>query len=173
VPIRPFTTDEERLWRSFMRVVITLPRALEDDLERAGRLSPTGYTVLMFLSEAPDQEMRMADIANATALSASRITRVVADLAQEGLVTKRQSSGDGRGNVAALTHDGLARLRATWPEHLASVRGRFMDHLSDDEVEVLAPIFARVAKALDDNILAATRPAPWRRRTPGTAPEST
>jgi DNA-binding MarR family transcriptional regulator len=168
VPIRPLTTDEESLWRSFIRVVITMPRVLEDDLERKGGLSLTEYSVLMVLSEAPDRELRMNDIANRAALSASRITRVVADLEQDGLVTKRRSSGDGRGNVAALTDDGLTKLRATWPDHLAGVRGRFMDHLSNDEVSVFAPIFERVAKALDDNVLAAPKPGASKRRARAT-----
>jgi DNA-binding MarR family transcriptional regulator len=154
VPARPFTNDEESLWRSFIRLVVTLPRALEDDLERRGGLSITEYSVLMVLSEAPDRELRMSDIAYRVALSASRITRVVADLEKEGLVAKRRSNGDARGNVAALTDDGLKWLRATWPHHLASVRGRFMDHLSHDEVAALVPIFERVTKALHDNVLA-------------------
>jgi DNA-binding MarR family transcriptional regulator len=167
VPIRPLSAVEETLWRSFIRVVITMPRALEEDLERKRGLSLSEYSVLMVLSEAPDRELRMSDIANRAALSASRITRVVADLEQEGLVTKRRSSGDARGNVAALTDVGLAKVRATWPDHLASVRGRFMDHLSTDEASAMGPIFERVASALDDNILAAPRPDPPKRRKRG------
>jgi DNA-binding MarR family transcriptional regulator len=38
------------------------------------------YTTLMCLSEAPGREFRMADLANAAALSASRRTRLVDDL---------------------------------------------------------------------------------------------
>jgi DNA-binding MarR family transcriptional regulator len=150
-----------------------MPRTLEDDLMRKGGLSLTEYSVLMVLSEAPDRELRMSDIANRAALSASRITRVVADLEQDGLVTKRRSSGDGRGNVAALTDDGLAKLRATWPDHLASVRGRFIDHLSLDEVSVLGPLFERVVQALDDNTLAAPKPGASKRRKRGTSVSKT
>jgi DNA-binding MarR family transcriptional regulator len=169
VPIRPLTSDEESLWRVFIRLVVTLPRALEDDLERSGGLSITEYSVLMVLSEAPRRELRMSDIACRVALSASRITRVVADLEHEGLVMKRRSHGDGRGNVAALTDAGVRRLRATWPHHLASVRGRFMDHLSHGEVAALVPIFERVSLALHDNVLATSKTDASKRPARGAA----
>ena len=53
--------------------------------------------------EAPGRELRMTDLANASALSASRMTRLVDALQTRGLVTKRTSPKDGRGNVAKLT----------------------------------------------------------------------
>ena len=64
----------------------------------------------------------MADLANAAALSASRMTRLVDDLQARGLVTKRTSSVDARGNVAKLTPAGLAQAEASLAGHLASVR---------------------------------------------------
>jgi hypothetical protein len=51
----PLTPTEEVLWRSFMRLVITLPRALGDDLDRARGMSANEYTTLMHLSEAPNR----------------------------------------------------------------------------------------------------------------------
>jgi len=55
------------------------------------------YTTIMNLSEAPNREMRMADLAKAGGLSASRMTRLVDDLVTRGFITKRTSSVDGRG----------------------------------------------------------------------------
>ena len=81
----------------------------------------------MHLSEAPNRELRMADLANATDLSASRMTRLVDDLQSRGLVTKTASSADARGNVARLTPRGMAKVKSAWPVHLASVRHRFFD----------------------------------------------
>ena len=70
----------------------------------------------------------MADLANAAALSASRMTRLVDDLRGRGLVSKRTSAEDARGNVAKLTPAGLTKLRKAWPVHLASVGERVLDH---------------------------------------------
>ena len=58
----------------------------------------------------------MSDLAGATDLSASRMTRLVDELQSCGLVTKRASAEDGRGNVASLTPSGLAKLKTA---HLA------------------------------------------------------
>jgi hypothetical protein len=55
----------------------------------------------------------MTDLANASGLSASRMTRLVDDLQIRGLVTKRTSSEDGHANVAKLTPAGLASTTST------------------------------------------------------------
>src|SRR6201998_4344428 len=107
-----------------MRVVQSLPRRLDSDLVRTAGITANEYTTLMCLSEVPDRELRMADPAKAAALSASRMTRLVDDLQTRGLVTKRASSQDGRGNIAKLTPAGLAKLKLAWAAHLASVRER-------------------------------------------------
>ena len=54
---------------------------LDGDLLRAVGISVNEYLTLMSLSEAPRSELRMSDLAHATALSASRMTRLVDELA--------------------------------------------------------------------------------------------
>jgi DNA-binding MarR family transcriptional regulator len=125
--VAPLSATEEAFWRALMRIVLSLPRRLDSDLVKMVGITANEYTTLMCLSEAPRRELRMADLANAAALSASRMTRLVDDLQSRGLVTKRTSSEDGRGNIAKLTPAGLAKLKAAWPTHLASVRRVFND----------------------------------------------
>src|SRR5580700_12286034 len=120
---------EETLWRAIMRIVKVLPRHLDSDLMHGIGLSASDYTTLMHLSEAPNRELRMSDLASATGLSASRMTRLVDDLQSRSLVTKTVSSTDARGNVAKLTPRGMAKVKSAWPAHLASVRRRFLDHV--------------------------------------------
>ena len=119
----PLTPTEEMFWRSLMRIVLCLPRQLHDDMVRAAGITASEYTVIMNLSEAPNRQLRMADLADATGLSASRTTRLVDDLQSHGLVTKRASAADGRSNLAELTSLGLTKLRSAWPAHVSSVRG--------------------------------------------------
>src|SRR5690349_10652923 len=119
--VEPLSDTEEIFWRALMRIVLSLPRRLDADLVRTTGITANEYKTLMCLSEAPDRELRMADLANAVALSASRMTRLVDDLQAQGLVRKRASSDDGRGNIAKLTPVGLAKLKQAWPAHLASV----------------------------------------------------
>ena len=132
-----------------MRLVLVVPRALQDDLERTGGLSMTEYTVLMLLSEAPERSLRMSDLASRSALSPSRMTRAVDTLGAAGLVERRRCDTDGRAMMATLTDAGMAQLRTAWPHHLASVRARFIDVLGSDDVALLGQLLNRVIDALD------------------------
>jgi DNA-binding MarR family transcriptional regulator len=141
---------EETLWRALMRIVKVLPRDLDSDLMHGAELTSSDYTTLMHLSEAPNRELRMSDLASATGLSASRMTRLVDDLVSRSLVTKVASSTDARGNVARLTSRGMAKLRAAWPIHLASVRSRFLDHMDPAAIKLVASALSGVADQLDE-----------------------
>ena len=78
--VEPLSPTEEALWRAVMRIVKVIPRHLDSDLIRGAGLTASEYTTIMHLSEAPSRELRMADLANATDLSASLMTRLVDDL---------------------------------------------------------------------------------------------
>ena len=147
--VEPLNETEEAFWRALMRIVLSLPRRLDSDLMRTVGLAANEYTTLMCLSEAPGRELRMADLANAAALSASRMTRIVDDLQTRGLVTKRASSEDGRGNVAKLTPAGLAKLKQAWPTHLASVRDRVFDNVDPGTIPQAARALSEIAAQLE------------------------
>jgi DNA-binding MarR family transcriptional regulator len=146
----PLSPNEEALWRAVMRIVKVIPRYLDIDLIRGAGLTASEYTTMMHLSEASNRELRMADLANATDLSASRTTRLVDDLQSRGLVTKTASSSDARGNVAKLTPRGMAKLKSAWPVHLSSVRRRFFDCIDAAAVEGVAKALAEVAVHFED-----------------------
>jgi DNA-binding MarR family transcriptional regulator len=149
--VDPLTATEEIFWRALMRIVLSLPRRLDIDLARAVGVTANEYTTLMCLSEAPGRELRMADLAKAAALSASRMTRLVDDLESRELVTRRASSEDRRGNIAQLTPAGLATLKTAWPVHLASVRRRVLDHVDPATVSKAAQALSEIAIHLENN----------------------
>lgn len=148
--VEPLSASEEALWRALMRIVKLVPRQLDVDLVRGAGLTASEYTMIMHLSEAPKRQLRMADLAVATGLSASRTTRLVDDLQRRGLVTKRGSSADGRSNIAKLTPEGLAKLRTAWRVHVASVRNRFLDHVDASDVPTVTHALTAVATKLED-----------------------
>jgi len=145
----PLDADEELLWRSLMRLTITVPRAMGDDLERSSGLNGTEYLVLMHLSEASGRRLRMSDLADHTALSPSRITRVVELMASRGLVSKEPCPDDKRSMLAVLTRQGLTVLKRAYPHHLQSVRRNIFAVLTPDEVSNLGPSLQRLADAVD------------------------
>lgn len=148
--VDPLSATEEAFWRALMRIVLSLPHRLDVDLVRAAGITANEYTTLMCLSEAPGRELRMADLASAAALSPSRMTRLVDDLQTRGLVTKRASSDDGRGNVAKLTPAGFGKLKVAWPAHLASVRERVFDHIDPSTLAKAAEALSEVAATLGE-----------------------
>src|SRR3984885_14440484 len=149
--VEPLSPSEEALWRTVMRIIKVIPRHLDSDLIRGAGLTASEYTTIMHLSEGPNRELRMADLATATDLSPSRMTRLVNDLQSRGLVVKTASSSDARGNVARLTPRGRAKLKSAWPVHLASVRRRFFDCIDPAAVEGVAKALAEVADHLEDS----------------------
>ena len=149
--VEPLSPSEEMMWRALMRIVKTLTRHLDSDLVRSAGLTASEYTTIMNLSEAPNRELRMADLAEATGLSASRTTRLVDDLQSRGLVTKRGSSADGRSNIAKLTPQGMAKLKSAWRVHLASVRRRVFDHIDVADVQHTARALSAVAAQLESS----------------------
>jgi DNA-binding MarR family transcriptional regulator len=66
-----------------------------------------------------------------------------------GLSTRASDPDDARGSIYHLTDVGRAALRDATPTHLTSVRDRFLDHLTRDELATLAQISRRIAD-LDD-----------------------
>jgi DNA-binding MarR family transcriptional regulator len=144
----PLDPTEDLLWRSLMRIVTCLPRRLDSELRRAVGLSSNEYIALMSLSEAPGRELRMSDLADATALSPSRITRLVDELQARGLVRKRATPEDGRAIITRLTPAGMARLKRGWLVHLRSARARVFDQVDPatkaDAARALAQIVARL-----------------------------
>ncbi len=146
--LQPLNPDEELLWRALNRVMAALPRVLGEDLLHSAGLSLHEYAALMNLSEAENQELRMADLASALGLSPSRITRLVDGLQSRNLVVKRRSAADARGNVTRLTADGMQRLKAAYPDHLRSTRSRFMEHVNPALTRRMAEVLGQVADRL-------------------------
>lgn len=138
---------EEALVRALGRVLHVLPRAVDQDMARAGQLPLSEYMALMYLSEAPDRLMRMSELASVCDLSLSGMTRIVARLEQRGLVERVRCEADGRGANAVLTEAGLQRLKEAWPTHLASVRRHLLDHVQGEDLEALTRVLQRMATA--------------------------
>lgn len=146
----PLTPTEEALWRALMRLMLTLHRALDDDLLRARGMTANEYTVLVNLSEAPNRELRITELADAAALSVSRMSRLIDELQSRSLVAKRRSEIDARGNVASLTRQGIARLEAAYPDHLASARRLVLDHVDRGDLARVARTLELIATELDE-----------------------
>lgn len=131
-------------WRGLLRVHGCLSKALDAQLEAEHRLPLVSYEVLLVLADADEQRMRMCDLATSMVLSRSGLTRLVDRLERDGLLVRQSCASDARGAFAKLTDAGQEKLRDARATHLAVVRALFLEHVTADEQEVLARVWARV-----------------------------
>ncbi|MGD1218330.1 MULTISPECIES: MarR family winged helix-turn-helix transcriptional regulator [Streptomyces] len=143
--IEPLNPDEEAFLRALGRVMALLPRVVDADMLAEQEISGTEYMVLVHLSEAPDNQMRMSELATACGLSLSGMTRVVNRLESQSLVMRVKSPEDGRALLAVLTSPGWTRLKQAWPTNLASVRRHVFSHLEGCDVAAAAKVLRRIA----------------------------
>jgi DNA-binding MarR family transcriptional regulator len=135
----PITIRDPRLaaWSTFLRAHASVVRELERELQAEHELALTDYDVLVQLAGADERRLRMSDLADRLLLSRSGATRLVDRLVAEGLVERVVCESDRRGQWAALTDAGLARLRRASPTHLRGVATHFLDRLSADDLAAL------------------------------------
>ena len=131
-------------WRGMLRIHTALIRALDAELDAAHGLPLTSYDVLIYLQNAPQKRLRMAELADSVLLSRSGVTRLVDRLEREGLLVRDACDDDGRGLYAVLTRKGEEVLERARPTHLAGVRERFLRQFSEDELEQMAQYWERV-----------------------------
>ena len=149
---RPLSADEEGFIRSFVRLIHGYPRALDADLDREEHLVLVEYLALMHLSEAPQRQLRMSELAGRCNLSLSGMTRVVDRLERRRLVQRVQDATDGRGANAVLTNEGLDRLERAWPTFLAGTRRYMFDHLDGLPLRKIALALRAAADATDQAV---------------------
>jgi len=146
----PFTDQELAAWRGMLQAHARVTRALDAQMRAEHGISVSSYEVLLFLGDAEDRRMRMAEIAERVLLTRSGLTRLVDRLVELGYVARCASEDDGRGLYATLTDAGAEKLAAARRTHREGVRRFFLDRLTTTDQVVLGDIWTR--------FLAPTRP---------------
>jgi DNA-binding MarR family transcriptional regulator len=144
---RWLTPQEMAAWRSFIETTGDLMKAIEKDLAPFG-LDRGDYQLLAMLSEAPDQRLRMCDLADSLRLTRSGLTRRMEGVLKKKLVARVQSDEDGRVAYASLTPKGFDLLKTAAPAHLESVRRLMIDLLTPTEVKSFASAFGKISENL-------------------------
>ncbi len=135
------TTDQQKIWRSWLGAVAKIDRHLDEDLRQHG-LDLGEYEILVCLSDAPDRKLRMSELAEAVRQSRSRLTHAVSRMEKRGLVTRTSAPDDRRGVIATLTDEGFELLSAAAPSHVAAVRHILVDAMGPQR-------YAELGRAMD------------------------
>lgn len=139
--------DPVASWRAVLIAQSRALRAIERDLEDAGLIPLTWYDVLLELNAAPGRRLRMQDLALRVVLSRTRVSRLVTELEEEGLVERQPDPDDGRATLATITGAGRAALANAAPAYLAGIERHFTQHLKRDERRVIVEALQRVIDA--------------------------
>lgn len=140
---------EMKAWRNYIISARRLLDALDNDLD-GHDLSMPDYEVLAQLSEAPNRRMRMSDLAQTALISKSRLSHRMKVMEKAGWVRRETCPIDKRGSFAIMTEKGWRAIVKAAPDHVESVRKRFIDNLSTKDQEEIARIFNRIGVELRD-----------------------
>ncbi len=141
---------EMKAWRRYIIASRRLLEALDLDLA-SHELSMADYEVLAQLSDAPERKLRMSELADVAMLSRSRLSHRIKVMEQAGWVKREACPEDKRGFFAVMTAKGWKAIVGAAPDHVESVRTRFVDHLTKEDQRVLSEIFERVTRSLKAN----------------------
>ena len=140
--------SQQQSWRALMMGITLLLDRLDADLRRGFDISLAEYEILVRLSERPQRQLRMAQLADAMAHSRSRVTHTVKRMENAGLVERAESAEDGRGVVCAMTDEGYQLLERMAPTHVNGVRDYLVDLASCEDFEALGRVMNAVADKL-------------------------
>ena len=146
---RWLTPTEMKAWRRYILASRRLLDVLDSDLD-GHDLSMPDYEVLAQLSEAPNRRMRMSDLAQTALISKSRLSHRMKVMEKAGWVRRETCPIDKRGSFAIMTEKGWRAIVKAAPDHVESVRKRFIDNLSTKDQEEIARIFNRIGVELRD-----------------------
>jgi DNA-binding MarR family transcriptional regulator len=150
--VASLAADEQEAWRVYIRLAKMLMRQLDRDLHPFG-LSNNDYEILVELSQAPDLQLRMTELADLTAQSRSRLSHQITRMEEKGLVRRDACAGDKRGTFAVITARGLATVERVAPCHTDTVRRHFIDQVPDPQLAqvttTLGPVLNRLGRVRD------------------------
>jgi DNA-binding MarR family transcriptional regulator len=145
--------DEQAAWRAWLYSAQLLQDRLDRELTHATGISHAYYEILVALSETPERQMRMSELADRCLSSRSRLSHAVSRLEERGWVRRQVCPEDGRGQLAVLTDEGFAALEAAAPVHVEGVRRHLFDQLTPQQVENMRDLGETLLTHLDRTAL--------------------
>lgn len=154
------TPEQQRDWRSLVRLLMVLPPAMDAQLKRDACVNSFEYQLMAALSEAPERTRVMSDLAEASQGSLSRLSHAVTRLERAGWVERRTCTGGGaRRTEARLTDAGMAKVEQTAPGHVREAHRLVVDVLTPEQLVALGEAARAITEAAVADAPAACREA--------------
>jgi DNA-binding MarR family transcriptional regulator len=149
--VRWLDDREMAAWGGFMTMRFKLLSHLARELHRQTGLSEADYDVLVALSEAPGQRVRLGELGERLDWEKSRLSKQISRMSTRGVVTREDCATDSRGAFAVLTKAGRKAIEAAAPIHVQLVREWFIDALTPAQLKAMTAISTAVLDQLTEN----------------------
>jgi DNA-binding MarR family transcriptional regulator len=137
--------EEWESWGALMMLHRMVLQDLDVQLRRHHGLAVTEFDVLITLFNAPDQRLRMSQLAERVLLSPAGTTHLVTRLERDGLVRREVDADDRRRWFTVLTVQGNEALRAARLTHNDVLRRTLLASTSSSERRTLRRIWQRMS----------------------------
>jgi DNA-binding MarR family transcriptional regulator len=122
------------LWADLVRVTALIHARVSETLVREAGITPEEVELLLRLSRAPEERLRMVDLSRSLLLSKSGVTRLVDRLEARGLVERAPCPSDRRVVWAHLTPAGRETFLEADPILAAAAAEYLGRHLDEADI---------------------------------------
>ncbi len=131
-------------WATLLRLQANLVPRMDARMRAESGMSLAWYDVLLVLTAEPGGRLRMVDLAERVVLSRTRISRVVDELVDAGLLVREPNDDDRRSWYAAITDDGRSRQKAAAPLYVRHIASLIGGPLTSEELKTLDALLHRL-----------------------------
>ncbi|HEX8106045.1 MAG TPA: MarR family transcriptional regulator [Solirubrobacteraceae bacterium] len=140
---------ERRALRGLMTLNAAFLRRLARELQRDSGLSAPEYEVLVNMDKAPENRMRVLELALKMQWEKSRLSKQISRMIDRGYLAREACPTDQRGSVIVLTDAGRDAFVEAERIHLSHVRELFFDALSTEQLNTLGELAETVVAHID------------------------
>ncbi|MFT4034461.1 MAG: MarR family transcriptional regulator [Patulibacter sp.] len=135
-------------WYGVLQLQARTTELIVKELEARTGLPASWYELMACLSGGDEHGCRMNELADELLISRGGATKLVARLEQAGYVERITPPDDRRATYARLTAAGRAAVEAAHPVQLELTRRYFGEHLTAEELDLLARTAAKVLRGI-------------------------
>ena len=140
----PAPTPHGEAWGALTRTHAAVTGRLQEALAQGDYPPLPWYEVLATIAEAPEQRMRMGDLAEVLVITRGGLTKLVDRLVKAGLLERTFCETDRRVSYATLTAAGLDLLAEMRPVIVGELEVAFSANLSVEQANELRDSLDRV-----------------------------
>lgn len=135
-----------RAWQTLRLAHDRVAQRLGEELSRTCALTINEFDVLLYLRTHQDEAVRMSALLEAVPLSQPALSRLVARLAERGLLSRTQAGDDGRAIIVCLTAAGATRLDQAIEVHAQVVHDTLTSKFTEAEQAALLQTLSRIGR---------------------------